>query len=33
MFDSSLTYSSELVGFGSITVVNAFAQYLRDLFT
>lgn len=31
MFDLSATYSSELVGFGSIDLVGTFAQFLDAL--
>ncbi|WP_277750169.1 hypothetical protein [Prescottella agglutinans] len=31
MFDLSLTYSSDLVGFGSVDLVATFAQYLNAL--
>ncbi|BDC74732.1 hypothetical protein [Prescottella equi] len=31
MFDLSLTYSADLVGFGSIDLVGTLAQYLNAL--
>lgn len=31
MFDLSLTYSSELAGFGSVDLVARFAKYLNAL--
>lgn len=31
MFDLSLTYLSDLVGFGSIDLVGAFGKYLNAL--
>lgn len=31
MFDLSLTYSSEIVGFGSVDLVGTFAKYLNAL--
>lgn len=33
MTESSVTYSSELVGYGSVGLVGVFAQLLRSLFT
>ncbi|MGF7121766.1 hypothetical protein DEU38_1255 [Rhodococcus sp. AG1013] len=33
MFESSLTYSSDLVGVGSVSLVNSITQYLLALFT
>lgn len=31
--ETSLTYSSDLVGYGSVGLVEVFAQFLRGLFT
>lgn len=31
MFDLSLTYSSDIVKFGSVDLVSAFAKYLTAL--